>query len=149
MNIDNLSYEFDPKLDVGGVIGQNHEHVQRHPIQSAIMNAWHDGTRVDGTIYALPRKTANGNVTLVPVSLTEVLWRALESFCEWDNSDLKYIQQSPTASRLFSLSEIHVGNFDRFRKFCGHDFDQTVKKAVMSLIPGYWTPNQPQKSISA
>ncbi len=68
------------------------------------------------------------------MSCAEALWVALLSYCESRNDKLLYDLRGNHRIRIDS--GLHDGKRWEFR---GSTWEQAVKKAVLTVMPGYWS----------
>lgn len=142
-----MSWDYDALLDGDG---QFHTALDYCDIQSPPMmgiytmhkSAWPDGSLHKRKTFAVPRRTASGAREHQPMSVAETLWQALLSFCEHRCHTINYDMRG--GHRIRIQSGFHDGKQWQFR---GSSWEQVTKKAVLTLMPGYWT-NNPSSATS-
>lgn len=139
---DPMSWEHDPRLEGDGVFGLALDYcdIQMAPlmgIYSVHQTAWPDGSRCQRKTWAVPRRPASGAREHQPMSIAETLWQALLSFCEHHCHTIHYDMRGGHRIRIYS------GHHDgRHWQFHGSSWEQATKKAVLTLMPGYWTNDE-------
>lgn len=137
-----MSWEHDPSLDGEGCFGLALDYcdIQVPPtmgIYHVALTAWPDGQLVRNKVFATPRRSSAGARCLQPMSVAETLWQALLHFCDRHCHVIHYDLRGGHRIRIDSGH--HDGKHWQFR---GSSWEQVTKKAVLTLMPGYWTNSQ-------
>lgn len=145
---DPMSWEHDPNLEGDGAFGValDYGDVQAPPlmgIYSIHQNAWPDGSRCQRKTWAVPKLTASGAREHQPMSIAETLWQALLGFCQHHCHTINYDMRGGHRIRIQS------GHHDAKQwHFQGASWEQVTKKAVMMMMPGYWTNIESSNRLS-
>lgn len=135
---DPLSWDHEPRLDGDGQFGLalDYSDIQSPPlmaIHTMHLGAWPDGTIQEHQTFAVPRQTSAGAREHQPMSVAETLWQALLSFCDHHCHVIHYDLRGGHRIRIDS------GHHDgKCWHFHGASWEQVTKKAVLTLMPGYW-----------
>lgn len=134
---DPMCWDHEPQLEGDGSFGLGYIDVQTPPamaVQTIPMDKWPNGTTCHRKIFAVLRQTQTGVREHQPMSVAETLWQALLSFCEVHCHLVHYDMRGGHRIRIES------GNHDAKQwQFRGSSWEQVTKKAVCTLMPGYWT----------
>ena len=136
---DPMCWDHEPRLDGDGVFKLALEYIdcQTPPmmaVQTIHMDKWPDGTTCHRKTFAVLRRTQSGAREHQPMSVSETLWQALLSFCMDRCHIIHYDMRGGHRIRIESGS--HDSKQWQFR---GASWEQVTKKAVLTMMPGYWT----------
>ena len=136
---DPMCWDHDSRLDGDGrfELALDYLDCQSPPmmgVYSHHINGWPDDSICTRYTFAVPRRTTTGAREHQPMSVAETLWQALLSYCMDRCHIIHYDLRGGHRIRIES------GNHDAKQwQFRGSSWEQVTKKAVLTIMPGYWT----------